>query len=139
MPAYLAPAPRLTVSEPSFTILESSLTGRERHYRALLRSERGAAEALIVFPPNAGVEGMSMQGQPLSDATERPRFFFRDWTLYRCLAIPAEGVELAFGLPAGKPLQLYVLDVNYGLPEEGKFLLNARPRIATASADRSTS
>ena len=37
-PAYFTPAPRLTASEPSFTILESSLDAHLRKYRALLRS-----------------------------------------------------------------------------------------------------
>jgi Peptidase family M28 len=134
-PAYLTPAPRLTFSEPSFTILESSPDRTERHYRALLRSERGAPEALVLFPPHSGVTKVSIQGEPINRAIEKLRFSFGDWNIYRCLTMPPEGVEMAFALPVGKPLQVFVVDVNYGLPEEGKFLLTARPLTATPSHD----
>jgi hypothetical protein len=134
-PAYLTPAPRLAFSAPSFTILESFPAGTERNYRALLRSERGAPEVLALFPPNSGVTKVNMQGEPIKRATEKMRFFFGDWNIYRCLTMPPEGVEIAFTLPVGKPLQVYVADVKHGLPVEGKFLLNARPLSATPSHD----
>jgi peptidase M28-like protein len=133
--AYLTPAPRLTASEPSLTILESSLDGTHRNYRALLRSERGAPEALLLFPPNSGVENVSMQGQALGRPSDKRRFFFMDWNVYRCLALSSEGVQMTFTLPAGKPLQVYVVDVSYGLPVEGKFLLDSRPLTAVPSQD----
>lgn len=134
-PAYLTPAPRLTFSEPSFTILESSPAGAMRNYRALLRSERGAPEALALFPPNSGVEGVSIQGQPLAHTSKKLRLIFGNWNIYRCLTMPSDGVEIAFTLPVGKPVQVYVADVNFGLPPEGKFLLNSRPLTATPSQD----
>jgi hypothetical protein len=134
-PAYLSPAPRLTASEPSFTILESSLDGNRRTYHALLKSERGAPEALVLFPPDSGVEKVTMGGQALASAAGKQPFLFGNWNVYRCLAIPSEGVEMGFTLPSGKPLQLYVLDVSYGLPPEGKFLLNSRPLTAVPSQD----
>ena len=134
-PAYFTPAPRLAASEPSFTILESSLGAHERTYRALLRSERGAPEALILFPPQSGVENVSMQGQPIEHAGGRRASFFENWNVYRCLGVPSEGVQMSFTLPPGKPLQLYVVDVSFGLPPEGQFLLNARPLTAVPSQD----
>ena len=133
--AYFSPAPRLTASEPSLTILGSSVNGSERKYRALLRSERSAPQVLIVFPPNSGVGKLSMQGHPLERSSEKQIFFFGTWKVYRCLSAPPEGVEMAFSLPSGKPVQLYVLDVSYGLPPEGKFLLNSRPLTAVPSQD----
>jgi peptidase M28-like protein len=134
-PAFLTPAPRLAFSAPSFTILESSSAGNQRIYRVLLRSERGAPEALALFPPNSGVKRTSMQGQPIEPAAEKLRYFWGDWDVYRCLTMPPEGVEITFTLPIGKPLEVYVLDVSYGLPAEGKFLLNSRPLTATPSHD----
>lgn len=134
-PAYFTPAPHLTASEPSFTILESSLDGNVRRYRALLRSERGAPEALILFPPKSGVENVSMQGQPIVRNGSKRLAAFGDWNVYRCLGVPSEGVEMGFTLPSGKPLQLYVVDASYGLPPEGQFLLNSRPLTAVPSQD----
>ncbi len=133
--AYFSPAPGLTASEPSLTILQSSLNGSQRKYRALLRSERAAPQVLIVFPPKSGVGNVTMQGHPLEPASEKQIFFFGDWKVYRCLAAPSDGVEMTFTLPFGKPLQVYVVDISYGLPAEGKFLLNSRPLTAVPSHD----
>ena len=134
-PAYFTPAPRLAASEPTFTILESSVGAGVRKYRALLRSERGASEALILFPAKSGIENVSMQGQPIELAGGRQVSFFGGWNVYRCLGVPPEGVQMSFTLPPGKPLQLYVVDVSFGLPSEGQFLLNSRPLTAVPSQD----
>ena len=134
-PAFVSPAPRLASSAPSFTILASSTNANERRYRALLKSERGASEVVVLFPPKSGVSNVSMQGQSLDGASEKEIFFFGDWNVYRCLAVPSEGVEMVFTLPSGKPLQIFVVDVSYGLPTEGKFLLDSRPLTAVPSQD----
>jgi hypothetical protein len=42
---------------------------------------------------------------------------------------------MTFTLPVGKSLEVYALDASYGLPREGRFLLQSRPLIATASQD----
>ena len=137
--AYHSPAPRLTDSAPSFTILQSSsvasAAGNEKHYRALLKSERGAPEVLVLFPPKSGVKDVTMGGQALDRAATKRIFLFGDWNVYRCLAVPSEGVEMGFTLPAGEPLQIYVVDVSYSLPASGKFLLDSRPLTAVPSQD----
>jgi hypothetical protein len=134
-PAYFSPAPRLTDSAPSFTILESSTVGNQRHYRALLKSERAAPEVLVLFPPKSGVKDVTMGGQAFDSAGAKQLLFFGDWNVYRCLAVSSEGVEMGFTLPAGKPLQIYVVDVSYNLPASGKFLLDSRPLTAVPSQD----
>lgn len=140
-PAFLADAPHLDIPAPTFTILESSLAGRNRNYRMLLRSERGAPEAMVFFPPNASIESVRVQGLPLEPETDQVRQFFNGWFVYGCMTMPEKGVEITFTLPTGKPTEVYVADETYGpdgLPIVGLFLLKARPLAATSSQDGDT-
>jgi Peptidase family M28 len=133
--AFVADAPRLDLAAPTFTILESAQADGRRSYRALLRSERGAPSAAVLFPSGAGIESVRMEGQPLQPETERIRSILNGWVTYRCPAMPATGVEITFSLPVGKPVEVSVIDRTYGLPSEGMFLLTSRPLKATPSQD----
>jgi hypothetical protein len=133
-PLFLADAPSLEgLAAPTFTILESVLAGDRRSYRALLRSERGAPDASVLFPPDAGIESVRMEGEPVPPETERARQFLNGWSYFDCPTMPAKGIEISFTLPTGRPVEVYALDDTYGLPLEGLFLLKARPLTATPS------
>ena len=134
-PVFLADAPGLGLAAPTFTIQESTVTGSKRSYRALLRSERGASDASVMFPPDAALDSVRLEGEPVQPKTERIRQYFNGWEFFDCPAIPAKGIEINFALPTGKPVEVYAVDVKYGLPAEGAFLLNARPLTATQSQD----
>jgi hypothetical protein len=131
--AFVADAPRLDLAAPTFTILESTQADGMRSYQALLRSERGAPSAAVLFPPDSGVESVRMEGLPLQPETQRIRSQWNGWAAYRCLAMPSNGVKITFSLPAGKPVEVSVVDQSYGLPPEGTFLLNSRPLKSTPS------
>jgi hypothetical protein len=133
--AFVADAPRLDLAAPTLTILESAQDDGMRMYRVLLRSERGAPAAAVLFPPDAGVESVRMEGQPLQPETERVRSLLNGWAAYRCPAMSASGVEITFSLPAGKSVEVSAADQSYGLPPDGMFLLNSRPLKATPSQD----
>jgi len=132
-PAFVSDAPHLDMAPPTFTILESSQADGRRNYRTLLRSERGAPYAGIFFPPDAGVESVRIGGQPLPPATEGIRNLFNGWVAYACPAMPASGIEISFSVPLGKTVEVSAADLGYGLPPEGRFLLNSRPLTATPS------
>jgi len=135
-PVFLADAPSLdNLAAPTFTILESTLVGDKRAYRSLLRSERGAPKASVLFPPGAGIESVRMEGEPLPPEPERERKSLNGWAYFSCPSMPAKGVEITFTLPAGTPVEVYALDETYGLPLEGLFLVKARPFTATPSQD----
>ncbi|MGA8145343.1 MAG: M20/M25/M40 family metallo-hydrolase [Candidatus Acidiferrales bacterium] len=134
-PSFLADAPHQQLAPPTFTILESSQEGSKRTYRALIRSERGAPDVMVLFPPDSGVESARMEGEPIQPETERVRKYLNGWIVYDCLTAPVKGAELSFTLPAGKPVVVYTLDESFGLPAEGEFLLKSRPLTATASSD----
>ncbi len=132
-PAFVAAAPRLDFAPPTFTVLEASEANGRRRYRALLRSERGAPWAAALFSPSAGVESVSIEGRPMPPEIPPIRNFYHGWTVYSCPAMPAGGIEISFSVPVGKPVEISASDQSYGLPPEGRFLLNSRPLTATPS------
>lgn len=133
--AFLADAPHLTLAAPTFTVLESTPEEGRQHYRALLRSERGAPRVAAIFPPDSNVDAVRMNDQPISERAAIRTAVYNGWSVYSCPDAPAAGVELSFTLPAGKPVMVSVADENFALPTEGDFLLKARPLTATASQD----
>jgi hypothetical protein len=134
-PAFLADAPHLGLAAPTFTILESTPAGDKHAYRALLRSERGAPEAMVFFPPDSGIESVRMEGEPMQPESPRVTSYVNRWSFYDCVTMPAKGVEISFTLPSGKPIEIYAVDQSYELPLEGLFLLKSRPFTARPSQD----
>ena len=130
---YVADAPPLHLAPPTFTILESTQAGATRTYRVLLRSERAASYAAALFPPDADVASVRMEGQPLEPDRPGAGQLFSGWSIYACATMPASGVELIFSLPVGKAVKVSVADQSFGLPPEGAFLANARPLTAAPS------
>ncbi len=134
--AFLADAPRLDLAPPTFTILESAQENGVRTYRALLRSERGAPQAAVLFPPGSDVGSVRMEGEPVQPQSQQVRDVINNgWWAYSCPAMPASGVEISFSLPLGKPVEILAADQTYELPSEGRFLLDSRPLTATPSQE----
>jgi len=129
--AFLADAPHLDFAAPTFTILQDSVADGRRSYHALLRSERGASSAMLLFPPGSQVDGVRVGGIPMEPQTARVQGIFNGWSVYSCPAMPSEGVEISFSLPSGAPVEISAVDRGYGLPDDGQFLLKARPLTAS--------
>jgi FtsH-binding integral membrane protein len=130
-PKFLADAPHLNLAPPTFTILGNSQADSKQSYLALLRSERAAPVAMVLFPPGSQVTGVRVGGIPAAPETGREYSIFRGWSVYACDAMPEQGVEISFSLPVGKPVEISAMDQTYGLPLDGQFLLKARPPSAT--------
>lgn len=133
--AFLSDAPALDLGAPSFTVLDSVVMGNKRQFDALLRSERGASAAMVMFPSDSGVEMVRMEDIAVPPETERVRSYFNGWFVYACPSMPARGVELSFELPIGKPVTVIVVDHSHGLPDIGAFLTNARPLTTVPSGE----
>lgn len=133
--SFIADAPHLHLAAPTFTILDSSLAGARRRYTALLRSERGAPDAAVLFPPGARVESMRIEGRNLQTVTPQLTEYFNGWTAYSCPTMPSAGINLSFTLPVGKTVEVSAIDRSYGLPSVGAFLSSALPLTATPSQD----
>ncbi len=130
-PKFLADAPHLNLAPPTFTILGNSQVDSKQTYLALLRSERAAPVAMVLFPPGSQVTGVRIGGVPAAPETGREYSTLRGWSMYACDAMPEQGVEISFSLPVGKPVEISAMDQTYGLPLDGQFLLKARPPTAT--------
>jgi hypothetical protein len=134
-PGFAADAPNLGLPAPTFTILESSVENGRHAYRVLLRSERAAPEAMVLFPSNSGIDAVQMEGFPVPAQSDEVRRYTNGWNVYRCLTTPLKGASLSFTLPIGRSVEVYVVDQTFRLPPEGNFLLNARPLTAAPSQD----
>jgi len=132
-PAFVADAPHIDLAAPTFTILESSQDGGKRNYRTLLRSERGAPFAAVFFPPDADIATVRVGSLPLAAESAGIRRYFNGWSSYSCPTMPMGGIEISFSVPVGKPIEVIAADQSYTLPDEGAFLLHARPLTATPS------
>ncbi len=93
---------------------------------------RGARDTAVLFPPDSGIENVSMETQAIRRQTEEIRRVANGWYHFECSTMPAKGVELEFSLPKGRPLTVTAIDQDYSLPLEGSFLVKARPFTATA-------
>jgi hypothetical protein len=132
---FLADAPHLDMAPPTFTILESSEASGKRAFRALIRSERGASDAAVYFPPDSGIENVKMEGETIQVPTARILQYFSGWHHYECATMPTKGVEMSFTLPSGKPVVVITIDETYSLPFEASFLVKSRPLTAVPLGD----
>src|SRR6185437_12081225 len=133
--AFAADAPALNLASPALTVRSVSSSGGKWHYDVVLRSPRGAPVISLAFPPDAGVESVSMQGQAIPELSRRLLGYTHGWRPYTCRSLPAEGVEMQFTLANAKPVQLFLLDESFGLPSQGAFLQRARPATAVPIQD----
>ena len=133
--AFAADAPALNLSAPMLTVRSVSSSGGKWRYDVLLRSPRGAPVISLAFPPDAGVESVSMQGQAIPELAPRLLSYTHGWRPYTCRSLPAEGIEMQFTLASAKPVQLFLLDESFGLPQQGAFLQRARPATAVPIQD----
>jgi hypothetical protein len=133
--AFLADAPNLNVAPPTFTILDSAEVNGKRTYRALLRSERGATQAMVFFPPDSEIQDVRAEDLPMPPQSKVARNYLNGWSVFNCVTMTAKGIAIDFTLPEGKPIEVYAVDQTFRLPEEGGFLLKSRPLTATPSQD----
>ena len=132
-PAFAAAAPHVDLAAPTFTVLESSESNGRRNFRTLLRSERGAPYAAAFFPPDAEIESVRIAGQPVPNESAGVRRYYNGWTKYSSPTMTMNGIEISFTAQVGKPIEVIAADQSYSLPDEGAFLLHARPLTATPS------
>jgi Peptidase family M28 len=133
--AFLADAPHLDLAPPTFTILNLSVANGKRAYTALLRSERGAPQAMVFFPPDSGIADLRAEESPMPIEESRVQKYLNGWSIFNCVTMTPKGVTIHFTLPEGKPVEVYAVDQTFQLPDEGNFLLKSRPLTATRSQD----
>ncbi|HVB07742.1 MAG TPA: M28 family peptidase [Candidatus Acidoferrales bacterium] len=128
--SHAVDAPQLNLASPVLTVQHASSSGGTWHYDVLLRSPRDAQAITLAFPPGSGVESVSMHGATVPKLAPRVLNYTRGWQPYTCLGLTSYGVEMRFTLPNAKPVDLFLFDQSFGLPQRGAFLQRARPATA---------
>jgi hypothetical protein len=134
---FFADAPALKMAAPELKISATSGASQAAtHFELLVRSERGAPTAFVVFPASARVQDVVVTTH--SGPLRAKLHTLRSGDTALVLAdIPSAGLKFGIDL-SEEPITVQVFDQSYGLPEElaeGKALQRARPQNATSSQD----
>jgi hypothetical protein len=136
-PLYAAAAPRLGLEMPRMEILGEDHKDGDLFVHARLFSPRNADKVVLLFPPQTEVVSMQIEGQMIPRIPKDYLQLFSGWQRYASTLMPG-GLDVEFALNDRVSNDFYLVDESYRLPAEGKFLLNARPKNASASQDGDT-
>lgn len=125
-----APAPVLDLGPPPrLEVLDSQPDGALRRVLVRVQSPRGAPLAALFWHDTGRVVHASVEGIRLGRRVDS------EWDGVDLYALPAEGVTVELYIRGDEPLEVWLMDKSYGLPEEGRFLLEHLPAHATALQD----
>jgi hypothetical protein len=142
--AFYAAAPRLALAAPELSMTSRSTPTSQAqaasqpvrittHFDLLLRSARGAPEALVVFPAGAQVADIDVT-TAMGPSRVKLSKLKSGATLLDIVGLPAAGVEFSIDAAGAMPVAVQVFDQSYGFPD-GRLLQSARPPNAASSQD----
>lgn len=143
LPVFEAIAPDLRQSAPSFKILsavglrQTSQPVQGAHYRAQVRSLRGAPTLTIAFAPAAKIQSLWIRptdGLNAPPVVAKLRAAVKGWRTLTLVGLPPQGMELVFDASTS-PFEVALLDKSYGLPNTEQSPWRARPNTTVASQD----
>ncbi len=139
-PSFSAQARPVGAPAPELRVLSRQELGDKRSIHARLTSLRGASDMFLAFPPDAPIEAVFFEGKLVPPAARRVREWFGDWQVYRCLTVPATGMDVRILLARSPaPVEVEIVDQTRGLPPGGEALVGARPPTAVTIQDGDTS
>jgi hypothetical protein len=111
-------APRLGLPAPRADVLADRVEGARRTLTLRVRSPRGAPFLTVLVENDVGLVTARLQGLTL--AAHDTYYYDHSGARWHLdlYDLPAEGVTLEITLDAGAPLQLRLVDADYGLPAE---------------------
>jgi hypothetical protein len=133
-PSFEAAADPLPAPGPEVEVLEDRRDGDEIHWRARLRSPRGAGELQLAVPPAASTFALTLDGTFVPLPVPKLARWYGGWWLYRFPARP-EGIEVAIAAEASGPVELVVADQSPGLPPAAAVVAAARPPWAVTQQE----
>ncbi len=133
-PSFEAATDRLPVPGPEVEILEDRRDANELHWRARLRSPRGAGEIQLAVPPSVNIFALTLDGVWVPLPVPKLARWYGGWWLYRFPARP-EGIEVAFAAESSGPVELVVADQSPGLPPAAAAVAAARPPWAVTQQE----
>lgn len=127
----VAPAPPLPLAPPAVTVTSDARTGGDRRLGLRLTSQRGAEIAGLVIPEEAQVRSATVEGAAVPDIGGRlGPWATPGWRFVTFTGLPAEGIEVELVLGAAGPVEAWIFDRSYGLPQEVVGVAQARPATA---------
>ena len=133
-PSFEASADPLPLSGPEVEVLEDRRDGGAIHWRARLRSPRGAGEIQLAIPPSASIFALTLDGTWVPLPVPKLARWYGGWWLYRFRA-GTEGIEVAIAAEAPGPVELVVADQSAGLPPAAAVVAAARPPWAVTQQE----
>jgi hypothetical protein len=126
VPAYTAPAPAVELELPA-AILQADTSDRQgrRHIRLRLHSPDNAQTMLALIRTEGRIIGADIAGQNIQGPTPDSPLAALNLGLYGSTA--AESVELNILLESPAPLEVYLEDHRYSLPQIEGFEVTPRP------------
>jgi len=126
IPAYTAPAPALELQLPQATALADT-TDRQgrRHIRIRLHSPDNAATMLALINTEGQIISADLAGRKIQGPAPESPLAALNVGIYGSTA--AEGIELNILLASPAPLEIYLEDHRYSLPEIKGFEVSPRP------------
>ncbi len=125
-PSFEAPAAPLPLPGPEVEAQEVERDRDELHWRARVRSPRGASEIQVAIPPTVTVLGFTFDGIPVPPPVAKLARWYGGWWVYRLPARPG-GIELGLLATAPGPFEIVVADQSQGLPPAAENVAAARP------------
>jgi hypothetical protein len=133
-PSFEASADPLPLPGPEVEVLEDRRDGDEIHWRARLRSPRGASELQLAVPPSASIFALTLDGTWVPLPVPKLARWYGGWWLYR-FPSPPEGIEVAIAAESSGPVELVVADQSAGLPPAAAAVAAERPPWAVTQQE----
>ncbi|MGA7616740.1 MAG: M28 family peptidase [Thermoanaerobaculia bacterium] len=129
-----AGAPWIGLPPPQIRVLNDESTAAGRSLRLQVTSPRHAPRARIYIEGRSRIGSITVNGAPLLPlSSSYDRFMDPDWIGVFIATMPPDGVILDLLIQQNAPVDVFVEDVSYGLPPDGKRLLQRRPAYAAPS------
>jgi len=131
--SHAAPAPTLPLSPPTFQVERATAENGHLKIEGTLASPRGAFYAGLVLQEKRLVSFTVNGKKPPKQVSKNlvPKLLAAEgWVNLMTCTTGTEGVRYAVELSGTEPVQAYLWDQTYGLPEQGATLTAARPANA---------
>jgi len=122
-------APAVPLSPPEIEVLEDTQEGDVRKLRLLVRSTQGATHVKFYIEPPAEVISVAINGEPVKVA-ENPPDREEPWEL-RYWGPLTDGMELSLEVRSSQGIEMRVVEVRVGLPENLVQSIAPRPENMT--------
>jgi hypothetical protein len=129
-----APAPALDLQAPEASLVGEEAAAGPETVKLHLVSPRGARYMELILAGGSRAVRVTYPGDGEHELGEGRPSQEDEWAIWRFHTVPPQGIQVDVTRD-GEGLEGYVLDRTAGLPEAGRFLVEARPATAVPSQE----